>query len=231
MNPLQEITVDKLFRARKDVTLLGKVFWVRALTDLERNLRYKSAALARSRLAQKLDDKTSDEYLINFGVFDSLTDDELREVVLVFHNREAIREAQKEYPYQLVPIPDDPTEAEVDAVHKERLQKKLEMDASQEKFVKDYLGRERKRLEGLSHEALASEYKKSVRESVLIATFAEEIDTQTLYLCMDNQLTLEEVRGLGAQARRKLLEAYMEVDNIDPLLLKSPALTETLLAP
>jgi hypothetical protein len=226
-NPLDSITLDRLFRATKVVPIQNRTFNVRALTDLERNMRYRTAALVRSKTARKLDDPNSDESLINFGTYEEYTDDELRDVILVFRRRDAMRDAARTVQYKFVPYPDNATEAEVDTVNHQREEALAKMGADREKFVEDYLASTKIKLSEMERNLLLGEYKRCVRESVLTSVFAEEIDMQTLFISLDGQLTLEDVRGLASQVRQRLIESITEVDNIDPLALKLPALTES----
>ena len=229
-NPLEQVTLDRLMRPTKQVSVAGRVFTVRALTDLERNLRFRAATLARSKISRKLDDPNSEEHLVNFGDYASSTDEELRDVIAIFRRRDAWMQATKSVQYNFIPYPDEATEEERDAVNKQREDMLDRLNKERDAFVDKYIADLRKGLENGTREALLAEYMKAAKENILLGAFNEEADFQTLYISLDGKMPMEDVRGLHPSVRQKLLEAVMEVDNIDPLLLKWPASTESLQA-
>ena len=229
-NPLEEITLDRLFRVTKKVPILDKVYTVRSLTDLERNMRFRTATAVRSRYAAKLRDPESDESTATFGSPDDMLDDELRTVIMLFKPRTAAQEAQKiEYPF--IPYPDDAKPEEIDEVNRLRQEAVDKTNERRKEFVKQYLEEAEKDLKERDRAYVLAQYKRIMRDNMLQAVFGEEGDVQSIFMSLDGQLSLEDVRGLPAEVRTLLSRAVAEVDNMDPLHLNGRASTESSAVP
>lgn len=222
---MEDITLDRLFRATKQVDIAGRTLTVRALTDVERNFAFRSANLARARLARKLDVPDSDEALAQFGNVEELSDQDLRQVIHIYQQREAVREAQNRIKLVFVPFPDDATPEETDAVIKQREDNQKKMDADRDKFITEWLLAVDKRLADSSREGMLAEYRKAIRDTVILSEYSEELEVQILKYALDGQMSELDIKGMASQVRRKLMSSVSEVNNIDPLVLKSPVST------
>jgi hypothetical protein len=222
---MQEITLDRLFRATKQVDIAESKLTVRALTDVERNMVFRSANLARAKMARKLDNPESDEALTHFGIIHELNDQDIRQVIRVYQNREAHREAQDSIKLSFVPFPDEATPDETDKVILRREDNVKKMQADRDKFVTDWMASVEKRITEAARPELLAEYRKAIRDTVLFSEYAEELEVQTLRISLDGQLSETDIRGLASPVRNLLMSSVSEVNTIDPLAWKSPVST------
>ena len=70
-----------------------------------------------------------------------------------------------------------------------------------------------------ARDKLLTEARKVVSENVAENAFQDEYMHQTLWMALDGQFTLEEVKGMSVQAKAALMQAFSEVNDLDPLHL------------
>ena len=225
MNPLEGVTLDRLFRPQKTIDLAGKTVTVRALSDPEHSDRYKLAMLVRTNLSEQLADPKSDEYIARFGNLDEATQEDMVASVLTFRAKAMQAEAEKRFPYEFTPIPDNATNEETEATFKQRKKSVAQTEANRAKYLAKVVDEAKETLSQKPREELDAEYKKSLRERALEVAYMNEMVAQTIHFGTNGLYSAEDARALHTTIKEKLWAAVMEVDNIDPLRLSGPAST------
>lgn len=224
-SPLDNITLDRLFRPTKVISFLGANITVRALSDPERTERYRLAMLARAELNRKLDDPNSEEYAIHIRNAAYASDDEMRSAVMIFRMREAERRIEKDNPYRYIPFPDNASPDESVRILNERQDMVSSVDKKRSELLTEALKSIEESLSTKSREQLDIEYIKAIRERLLTSVFGDETVAQTIRLSTNGHFSREDALNLHPAMRDKLWLEIAEVDNIDPLALSGLALT------
>ena len=214
---MEGITVDRLFRCVKEVELAGRKLTVRALSDIEMQMRYRAALLEKMRVVQALKNKDSDEYKLVYLPLEEATDDQLRATLFSLKRRDFVREAEEEIVAPYIPFPDNATKEEEVEVLENRDKALKDANTARVESVKAKLEAYRELLKNSERDKLLPQAQKIVVDNYSEGEFQDEFLNQTLFLCMDGQLTLEDVRNLSTQAKSRLMQAFVEVNDLDPL--------------
>jgi hypothetical protein len=218
---MEGITVDRLFRCVKEVELAGRQFKVRALSDLEMQMRYRLALLAKVRALKPLRDETSDEYAVVRALVEDSTDEQLRATLFALPSkrREFIEEAERELPIPYIPFPNEASREEEVEILEKRQAAIQETDKARVEYVKKKMESYRTLLKDWDREKLVTETFKGIISSTAESAFQDEWVNQTLSMSLDGQLSLEDVRNLSIQAKAFLMQSFAEVNDLDPLPL------------
>jgi len=228
---MEGITVDRLFRVSKDIELLGHKLKVRALSDLEMQLRHREAMRASVVVERALRDPDSTESLVNLAPLEQSAPDDLKSILVIYHQRETQIKAAREIPLDYLPFPDEATEEEQREVlarretHAKLIQDKRKASVEQE--VESY----RKSLEDKSVEWLLAQAKGKTIMANASASFAEEFALHTIYTTLETPEgkryfdSLDEVRLVPASVRNLILTTFSEVNDLDPLRLNGQSAT------
>jgi hypothetical protein len=222
---MDTLTLDDLFRVTKEVAVGAKKITVHALSDPERNERYKQAVVFRAQLLKKLRDQESPEHEMCFAEIPTL---EVQKNVIVSSRTKFMwREANDKYVPEYIPEPDKATAAESAEVILKREKEVKKTDAQKLKYVEKSITDLKTELDKMAEPELKARFVQAGEELTLASAFNQEFDDQTVYLSTGNYFgTIENVRLLPAQVKVKLLSSIREVDEIDPLSLSGPSATD-----
>ena len=221
----QDFRLDEFLRVSKDIDFptpngFEKVT-VRVLSDLEQNAKWEYATAVKVSLVTKLRDPETAEYAKYIRPLDISTRADLTKQLLEYWQNEYIRQAQELYPYTFAPLPDDPKEEEV--VENRITQQLLDGEVlnARAKYVVDAVAAYATKAEGLSDALLLSEAKdKSVWLYSAILSLQEERNYKLWRAVVQDGKpkveSAEAVKELPQRIIAKLIEAYDQVDSIDP---------------
>ena len=218
-------SVDRLFRSVKEIELVGRKIKVRALSDVERQGRYRQALLARVSALEALKKPDTDEYRIVYSPLEEASDEELRATLFAFKRRELVLEADEKIQPEYLPFPDNADRSEEGEVLQKRKEQEQVIQNKRADYIKEKLEAYEAVLKETARDKLLTEARKVVSENVAENAFQDEYMHQTLWMALDGQFTLEEVKGMSVQAKAALMQAFSEVNDLDPLHSPGPSAT------
>ncbi|MBI5305521.1 MAG: hypothetical protein HY868_25555 [Chloroflexi bacterium] len=107
-----KVSVDDMFRWVIAVNVLGRPYWIRALSDTDTQERDAYALRVMALRRKALSTPGTDEHLVYIEGLADEDDDVLRSVVLAGDVRDWVREVQQVIQPQLYPFPDNATDEE-----------------------------------------------------------------------------------------------------------------------
>ena len=217
------VTVDRLFRVSKELELPGGVkVKVRALSDMELQLRNREALRARYVAEKRLKDKDSTEYQITLLPLEDADADGYRATLLAYRRSEVGAEAERELPFVYVPFPDNASESEQTDVLAKREESEKEIRQRRAEWaearVKDYV----KLVTEMDEETLKKQCFRKTAEFFGRTEFTNRFVTMTAYIATETLegahyfASAEEVGSVPTVVLDRILQAVSEVNDISP---------------
>ena len=121
----RHISVDDLFRVKSQVSVLGRDFWIRVLSEADTQARDEYAMRAMARRRKALATPGTPEHETYVESLDTQGDETLRQALLAVEAAALSRQAQNEISARLIPFPEDASDEEKTTVLEQR-EKELE---------------------------------------------------------------------------------------------------------
>lgn len=229
-----DLTLDRLFRASKEVTVAGRQLVVRALGDYELRLQHEEATLASLATQKALADPTSRLYRVRLGgAIETATDQELRDLILFAISQTAQVEATREVMPEFIPLPEGATEAErreVADLRGKSIDKALEARTA---IVQRQLEKWTEQIQPLDRTALLPLFTTRAIAIQVDNDFARAYDSAGLLYAVrlpsGNPYfeSMAEVDALDDVVRNHLLRELRLVNDLDPLAWSGTSSTES----
>ena len=209
--------LDKLFRTTTDVELPGgRTVSVRVLSDPDMRVRDDMAQRAFRRVARAFRDEEGDEYINNVAPLDDANDDSLRSLLVALHSVIVRQEAVREIRPTVIPEPEGAAPDEKIEVEDRRDAEDKRVQKERVAHIEARLNKYRKSLEELDSDALLDRARAGISAPFSTDAADEEFTCWTIHLSTDGAFDVEDVRNMHPAIKDKLMEAYLEVDQIDP---------------
>jgi hypothetical protein len=209
--------LDKLFRTTTDVELPGgRTVSVRVLSDPDIRVRDDMSQRAYRRVARAFRNEESEEYINNVAPLDDASDDSLRSLLVALHSVAVRHEAVREFRPAVIPEPEGATPDEKIEVEDKRDAEDERVQKERIAHIEGRLNKYRKSLKELDPKALLDRAKAGISAPFSTDAADEEFMCWTIHLSTDGAFEVEDVRNMHPAIKDKLMEAYLEVDRIDP---------------
>ena len=230
--------LDRLCRTAMEVALPnGEKVRVRVLSDTERRDVELHALRESALLVEKLRKEDSPEYQAILLPVRQGGAERIRESLVAYRRVVFIRESIREIAAQFIPFPDNATDAEKRDVLLRREAQTPELIQKRAEWVDKRLTEYRESLADKAEADLLQLFDKQAADGNANGLYQDEILRATVYYSTETPdgqahyyASLEEVRGLPTSILTFLHDRYLEVDRVDPFLLPSPSVTESLTA-
>jgi len=211
--------LKKLFQWKTEVEVNGVQFYLRVVGDQVIDEARKRALLASRRLRRDLRNEDSDSYLMYLDIVEEMSEEELRNAIVVMEAREVMREYMQQNPRPPLPeLPDYPSQEqqeEYEAAKDEREDAYIEE-------MKSYVDKWREDLESklkkAKREQLEARWKKNATDKVcedeFTSIFEDYIVSQGTYVdegFQERAFSFEDYRALPSEIKGQLREAYNNI--------------------
>lgn len=221
---MQNVTLDRLFRAVIPFELASQEFTARALSGSERDERSLYATNEARLLEKALKDKESAEYQFHLGYYDHLDESALREFLVLVRRGYLYREAGDKFKLIRHEFPEKATEEEKRDVLNRREEAEAKHNSDIEAWVDKGMEKYQAEVDALPMDEVLSTSQKLARERVLSARANEAYAHYSIWKSIEQDgkpyfRTIDEARDVGKEVGLQLYVKVQEVDNIDPLKL------------
>ncbi|CAG0986684.1 hypothetical protein ANRL3_02491 [Anaerolineae bacterium] len=153
--PVQrKVTLDDMFRTVVAVNVLGRPYWMRALSDTDVQARDEYATRVMATRRKALVTPGSDMHTVYIEGLDGEDDEVLRSVILSAEVRERLREAQTEITPKVYDFPDKADDAEKADVLAKRDAEPARIHALRTEYVNKYSTARLEQLQKFDHTML-----------------------------------------------------------------------------
>jgi len=228
---MDAITLDRLFRVRKETSVGQVKLWVRALSDFEMNVRHRQATKESLDATKRLADTESVEYQTYYLPLAEMDEPSLRVLLQSYQRREFTAQAEREILLEYIPFPDEASDDEERDVQDRREQAEKALPDRRKEFVTKKMDAFKTAIESKDRTWLESELKSQIKSSVSDAAYGERYVYETLLVQVETEdgkpyfRDLAEVRGLNRAVIDHLMAEGRSVNDLDPLALSTPSAT------
>lgn len=211
-------TLDDFFREQSTISVRGRTFYVRAMSDFDLQAREEFVLKQQAKLRRELNDKNSDAYLTHLDWLDEANDETLLATAVSFESVSLRQKSVAEIPEPIIPFPDDADDAEKQTIIAEREQAYKDTLAKRQAWADEQTEAKRQELAAKTPDELRKLAKRAVIAMQLWTLRSRLTDAYTIYCAVytDEAFskryaeTPEKSLEIPAEWRVQLVNAYYE---------------------